>query len=452
MMRIRFWGTRGSLATPGPTTLRYGGNTSCVETRAADGTLIVLDCGTGAHRLGQALMAEAKQPVRGHLMITHTHWDHIQGFPFFAPVFVEGSEWDLYAPGGLGERLEAVLSAQMQHPYFPVTLGQLAATIRYHDLGEGALTVGGVRIVAQYLNHPALTLGYRMEADGVAVVYACDHEPHMRDQPEGDAAGVAGSTGEVMLHAEDARHVAFLEGADLVIHDAQYTAEDYPDKINWGHSPAETAVDYALAAHARRLALTHHDPLRGDEAVDRIVAACRARVRKAGGALEVFAAAEGLAIDLTPHEARAPRPRRRTTAATSAKPAHAHVILVADDDPMILELLKATLKSDAFRLYTATDGDTALNLARAVRPSLILIDWLMPGLDGTEVTKRLRADPDTYFHDVPIVLLTAEASAEKTQEGFAAGVTDYLTKPFKAPFLRARVRAWLERVGTDHGA
>ena len=123
----------------------------------------------------------------------------------------------------------------MQHPYFPVTLGQLAATIRYHDLGEGALTVGGVRVIAQYLNHPALTLGYRLEADGVAVVYAVDHEPHMRERAEG---GGIGSTGETTLHAEDARHVAFLDGADLVIHDAQYTAEEYPEKVNWGHSPA----------------------------------------------------------------------------------------------------------------------------------------------------------------------------------------------------------------------
>jgi phosphoribosyl 1,2-cyclic phosphodiesterase len=182
MMRIRFWGTRGSLATPGPTTLRYGGNTSCVEALADDGTVIVLDCGTGAHRLGQALMAEAKHPVRGHLLVTHTHWDHIQGFPFFAPVFAEGGEWDLYAPGGLGERLETVLSAQMQHPYFPVTLAQLSATIRYHDLVEGALTVGGVRVVAQYLNHPALTLGYRPKPT-VRRSSTRSHEPHMRDRP-----------------------------------------------------------------------------------------------------------------------------------------------------------------------------------------------------------------------------------------------------------------------------
>jgi CheY-like chemotaxis protein/phosphoribosyl 1,2-cyclic phosphodiesterase len=445
-MRIRFWGTRGSLATPGPTTLRYGGNTSCVEARANDGTLIVLDCGTGAHRLGQALMAEAKQPVRGHLMITHTHWDHIQGFPFFAPVFTAGSEWDLYAPSGLGERLEAVLSAQMQHPYFPVTLSQLSATIRYHDLVEGVLTVGGVRVVAQYLNHPALTLGYRLEADGASVVYAVDHEPHMRDRPEG---GGMGSPGEASPHAEDTRHVAFLEGADLVIHDAQYTAEEYPEKVNWGHSPAETAVDYALAAHVRRLALTHHDPLRDDDAVDRLVEVCRERVRRAAGTLDVFAAAEGQIIELTRRETRAPRPRRRAAASTASQSSPAHVVLIADDDPVILELLKATLSSDAFRLYTASDGETALNIARSVRPSLILLDWLMPGLDGTDVTRALRAERDPYFRDVPIVLITAEAGAAKTQEGFAAGVTDYLTKPFKAPFVRARVRAWLERVGGD---
>jgi len=448
MMRIRFWGTRGSLATPGPTTLRYGGNTSCVEARSDDGTLIVLDCGTGAHRLGLALMAEAKHPVHGHLLITHTHWDHIQGFPFFAPVFAEGSQWDLYAPGGLGERLEAILSAQMQHPYFPVTLAQLAATIRYNDLGEGALAIGGVRVAAQYLNHPALTLGYRLEADGVSVVYAVDHEPHMRDRPDTRRMG---SRGVAALHAEDARHVAFIDGADLVIHDAQYTAEEYPEKISWGHSPAETAVDYAIAAHARRLALTHHDPLRDDDAVDQLVEVCRERVRRAGARLDVFAAAEGLTLALTPREARAPQPRRRAAAATTSPSAPVHVVLIADDDPVILELLKATLRSDAFRLYTAGDGETALRIARAVRPSLILLDWLMPGLDGTEVTRALRADGDPYFREVPIVLLTAEAGAEKTQEGFAAGVTDYLTKPFKAPFVRARVRAWLERVRTDSG-
>ena len=180
-MRVQFWGTRGSLAKPGPTTLRYGGNTSCVEVRTADGTLVVLDCGTGAHDLGLKLAASTKQPLRGHLLITHTHWDHIQGFPFFAPLFARGNEWDIYAPGGLGQQLEVTLAGQMEYTYFPITLAQCGAAIRFHDLTEGSFEIGTLRVTARYLNHPALALGYRLEADGVVVVYAVDHEPHARN-------------------------------------------------------------------------------------------------------------------------------------------------------------------------------------------------------------------------------------------------------------------------------
>src|SRR5574341_1013034 len=214
-MRIRFWGTRGSLAKPGPSTIRYGGNTSCVEVRAADGTLIILDCGTGAHDLGRSLMASGVHPIRGHLLITHTHWDHIQGFPFFAPLFVPGNEWDIYAPGGLGQRLEKTLAGQMEYTYFPVTLAQLGAAIRYHDRAEGSFMIGGVRVVTQYLNHPALAMGYRLEAGGVAVVYSTDHEPNA---PPLEGA----SAGALSVHGEDRRHVEFLSWADLVIHDSQY--------------------------------------------------------------------------------------------------------------------------------------------------------------------------------------------------------------------------------------
>lgn len=127
-MRIRFWGTRGSLAKPGPSTLRFGGNTSCVEVEDSAGSLLVLDCGTGAHGLGQMLLGSGRHPLRGHVLITHTHWDHIQGFPFFGPLFVPGNEWDVYAPGGMGQQLEATLSGQMQYTYFPVNLVQLFAT------------------------------------------------------------------------------------------------------------------------------------------------------------------------------------------------------------------------------------------------------------------------------------------------------------------------------------
>src|SRR6266481_7182330 len=183
-MRIRFWGTRGSLAKPGPATVRYGGNTSCVEVTAPGGTLIVLDCGTGAHDLGQHLAASRELPIRGHLLITHTHWDHIQGFPFFTPLFVPGHVWDVYGPGGLGGRLEEALARQMEYAYFPSTLEQPGATVRYHDLVEGTFTLDDVCITTRYLNHPGLSLGYRLEGDGVVLVYATDHEPNAGPQPD----------------------------------------------------------------------------------------------------------------------------------------------------------------------------------------------------------------------------------------------------------------------------
>ena len=443
-MLVRFWGTRGSLAKPGPTTMRYGGNTSCVEVRLADQTLIVLDCGTGAHGLGLALQAPGAGPLRGHLLITHTHWDHIQGFPFFQPLFVSGNEWDLYAPGSGGRQLETTLAGQMEYTYFPMTLEQLDATIRFHDLVESQFPIGRARIVTQYLNHPALTLGYRLEADGVTVVYAVDHEPHGRGRPE--APGLLSSVSGGPLHPEDQRHVGFLAGADLVIHDAQYTAEEYPKRIGWGHSPAEWAVDYALAAGARRLALFHHDPVRDDDAVDRLVETCRERVVAAGGGLEVFGAAEGQALEVTATEGTAPYPVSPAGSAPGAPQTQGPLtVLVADDDPTMVALLTATLRQDGFRVLSAGDGETALRVARAERPALILLDWRMPVLEGVDVTRALRADADPQLRHVPIVLLTGETGSENTAAGFAAGVTDYLIKPFKPPFVRARVRAWLVR-------
>ena len=433
-MDIRFWGTRGSVAKPGPSTLRHGGNTSCVEVRGDDGTLIVLDCGTGAHGLGQALMANGPR-CDGHLMITHTHWDHIQGFPFFAPLFVPGNTWDIYAPGALGRQLEQTLAGQMEYNYFPVTLAQLGATIRFHDLSEGEFAIGGVRVTAQYLNHPALTLGYRMQCGGNAVVYSVDHEPHATNPAAREA-------GEPPRHKEDQRHIDFLADADLVIHDSQYTIAEYPQKTGWGHTPAEWAVDYAIAARVKCLALTHHDPMRDDDAVDRLVEMCRLRAAAAGSALEILAAAEGQSLHFAARDVTsrvggpAPQAMRDTTTCT---------ILVADDDPTIVRLLTLTLEQDGFRVVSANDGAAALRLARQERPALILLDWQMPNADGTQVTRMLREDADPALRDVPVVLITAQSGPENTATGFAAGVTDYLTKPFRPAHVRARVQAWLQR-------
>lgn len=436
-MRIRFWGTRGSIPKPGPDTVRYGGNTSCVEVRTG-GTLIVLDCGTGAHELGRQVLADTPGPVRGHLLITHTHWDHIQGFPFFAPLFVPGSEWDIYAPRQTRWTLEEILGGQMQRAYFPVPLGDLAATIRYHELREGAFEVDGVRVSTRYLNHPAPALGYRLDADGVTLVYATDHEPHSRHHPDERGEGSR-------VHREDERHIEFLADADLLIHDSTYTLEEYPEKISWGHTPAEWAVDFAVAAHARRLALFHHEPSRTDRAMDALLARCRQRVPERD-APEVFAAAEGQAL-VVARPGAAPATAGPLVVATldRGRAAQETTVLVADDDPDVMAVLVEALEPEGYRVLTATDGTAALDLARKERPDIVVLDWMMPGLDGLSVCRALRQEDDPRLAHVPVVLITGRADAQDTAAGFTAGVTDYLTKPFKPTYFLARVQSWLIR-------
>ena len=206
-------------------------------------------------------------------------------------------------------------------------------------------------------------------------------------------------------------------------------------------------MDYALAAGAKRLALTHHDPLRDDEALDRLVEICRRRSTAAGNGLEVFGAAEGQVLDLAEREGAEAQPVSPGVAATPG--VGPQTILVADDDPTIVRLLTLSLEPSGFRVLTASDGETALRLARAERPALLLLDWQMPGLSGVEVTRMLREDADPYLRGLPVVLITAQAGVENASVGFAAGVTDYLTKPFRPAHVRARVHAWLMRRGMD---
>jgi CheY-like chemotaxis protein len=244
------------------------------------------------------------------------------------------------------------------------------------------------------------------------------------------------------MHHEDRRHVDFLADADLVIHDAQYTIEEYSQKTGWGHTPAEWAVDYAVAAGAKKLALFHHDPHRTDEALDRLVETCRRRASAAGSTLDVFAAAEHAQISLTERDAQASGPETLPGPLRTPGPL---TILVVDDDPTIVRLLTLALEPDGFRVVTASDGEAALARARREHPALILLDWQMPGADGIEVTRTLRGDGDPALRDVPVVLITAQSGPENTASGFSAGVTDYLTKPFRPAHVRARVHAWLQR-------
>jgi phosphoribosyl 1,2-cyclic phosphodiesterase len=379
-MRVRFWGTRGSIPKPGQTTLRYGGNTCCVEVRASDGTLIVLDCGTGSHELGGELVSASSNPTHGHLLISHTHWDHIQGFPFFAPLFVPDNVWEIYAPSGRGHQLEASLAGQMSYEYFPITLEALNADVRLHDLKEGIVDLGSVRVTTQYMNHPGLTLGYRLEADGATVVYATDYEPHSLYPLE----TLPGTT---PVHHEDRRHIRFLAGADLIIHDAQYTLDDFPAKKGWGHAPMERVVDYAILAGAKQLALFHHDPSHHDEMVDQTCEAARARVAAGKSTLQVFAAAEGQVVQLSQEPGR-PRPpiAPPESALLSLAPRGISTVLIVDDDPDMVLLLEATLQAEGVRVLTAPDGESALTLARQEHPTLILLDMNLPGLDGLACT------------------------------------------------------------------
>ena len=441
-MRIRFWGTRGSIATPGPGTTRFGGNTSCVELTTSDGGCFVFDCGTGARTLGAELMARASAPLAVTILLSHTHWDHIQGFPFFAPLFVPGNRITVCGPEGSGRSLREVLSGQMEFTYFPVDIGQLPATITFEELGEGTHEIGGARVVAEYLNHPAMTLGYRIEADGAAVVYSCDHEPFSETLwHESPGHGHA----ESIVHEGDRRHARFMEGASVVIHDAQYTPEEYPSRKNWGHSTYEYAVELAAAANVRELVLTHHDPTHDDTFVESVEKRAREHAKKVGDVVHVCCAYEGLELTVAPHGAQhltglpsAPRP--------SGDLVGGRRILVVDDDPDIRALARVALSQDGHTVIEASSGQQALLAVVDQAPDLIVLDLLMPVQGGLEVLKILRSNPVTAA--LPVVVLTAMDDEANTRAGFELGATDYVTKPFSVPQLAARVRACLKRRGS----
>ena len=437
-MLVRFWGTRGSIAKPGLGTVRYGGNTSCVELRSSGGTLVLLDCGTGAHGLGQALVKSGPSPLNGHILIGHTHWDHIQGFPFFAPLFIPGNEWHVYGPRGVGSSLRESLSGQMQSSYFPITLKELGATLHYHDLVEGTLEIGDIHVTTQYLHHPALTLGYRLEADGVTVVYSTDHEPHSTSRVGATGAPLAG---------EDARHARFLADADLVIHDAQYTAAELPAKRGWGHSTAEYAVETAVSAMVRRLALFHHDPTRTDEAVDRIVAGARDVGARLGGKTEVFAAAEGQVLEFNrkPAVAQLVESREETARMDPALILSRSSVLMAVADPAAARILGDAVTDDGLRLVSIEDGNAIPSLVRSERFSVLLLQQGLKDCDALQLCRFLRKEATASDKDVPIVLVrTGESPAEQQREA-EAGITDWLIWPFSEEYARARIRAWALR-------
>jgi len=427
LLYVRFWGTRGSIAAPGDRTVRYGGNTSCVEVRAGDGTVIVLDCGTGARDLGLHLVRALPSPMRLHLFIGHTHWDHIQGFPFFVPAFLPGAELNVYAPLGFQQSLEEAMSGQMEYSYFPVKLRDLRSRIHFTELEEGFFRVGEVLVETQYLNHTAPTIAYRMTNGGASLAYVTDHEPFWRAEDG------------VMHHPGDQRHIAFIKGADLVIHDAQYTEEEYGGRVGWGHSTVEYATDVAVAAGAKRLALFHHDPSHDDAFMERFEAMARARAAAAGGGTEVFAAREGMELELS--GAARPAPVAEISALRRRLIAGARVLVVTPDETQVASIEEA-LAEDGMVALPVPDMHAALTRGTEHLPDLAIVDTGLPAGDGTDLIPAFRSRMGRA--NFPVILLADHPQAPALHRP-EVGATDYLAKPYSPPMLRARVRAWLAR-------
>ncbi len=285
MVDITFWGVRGSTPCPCDANRRYGGNTACVSIERPGRAPIILDLGTGLRFFGKTQPTDGT--FSGHAFVTHIHWDHVQGLPFFVPVLAPGASLSVRAP-----RPEADLSLHeafgqfLRPPYFPVTAEQLHGHIDFVDFDDGdVVEVEGARVLARSVPHVGATNGYRVEVDGVVIAYISDHQ-----QPVDGTDHIAESV------------LALCEGADLLIHDAQFTPEDFAMKSDWGHCTVDYAVHVAATAGARRLALFHHDPERHDEAVDALLRHAR-RAGEARGLAEVVAAGEGTTIALAPRPA-----------------------------------------------------------------------------------------------------------------------------------------------------
>lgn len=290
-MKIRFWGVRGSIASPGPQTVRYGGNTTCIEIRTDNNELIILDAGTGLFPLSQTLLAE--MPVTAHILISHSHWDHIQGLPFFIPNFIPGNTLRLYGAFDpvSGKGVEQVMAVQLQYSYFPVLEAEMRGRIEYQTLApEQPVRIGSATVTPYLLNHPVVNFGYRIECDGKSVFFTGDHEPPYNIyEPSDDAYAEY----QALVDEKEQAIAQAMRGVDVLIADTSYTSGEYPAKKGWGHGTFATSMRMATLAGARVLFCTHHEPTRSDDALEAVFAQALADHPPSPGGPDVRLAREG---------------------------------------------------------------------------------------------------------------------------------------------------------------
>jgi len=299
--RLKFWGVRGSIPTPGPGTVWYGGNTSCVEVRA-DGEIIILDAGSGIRPLGLALAREFnRQPINLTLLITHTHWDHIQGFPFFIPAYSPQNKVRIFGYEGARKGLHSTLTSQMESPYFPVSMRHMPGNIAVTELKDREFNIGRVKVTTAFVNHPGVCVGYRLSSSAGSIAYLPDNEPfqrlrsHSGGQPTSDQV-------EALKYAsdQDQKIIEFIRGADVLIIDSQYDEVEYESHVGWGHGCVDDVVALAIFAGVKQLFLFHHDPDHDDAQISRMLDRARQIVAVHGDTLAVEAAREGLEHVLKP--------------------------------------------------------------------------------------------------------------------------------------------------------